>query len=118
MKRDKGNIADIMITGIFILAMTAIMMAFMDDMKLIQQKMEINQIARSGILRMETVGYLSEEDQKTMRLALEEQGVTEADFDGTTVNAVGYGEMITLNIRGLLGGKYAFEEKRISTAKY
>jgi len=35
MKRDKGNIADIMITGIFILAMTAIMMAFMDDMKLI-----------------------------------------------------------------------------------
>ena len=118
MKRDPGNIANIMITGIFILAMTAIMMSFMDDMQLVQQKMEINQIARNGILRMETVGYLSSEDQMVMRQELEKQGVTDLDLGGTTMNEVGYGEKITLEIRGLLGGKYAFEEKRVSTAKH
>ena len=107
-----------MITGIFILSMTVIMTTFMDDMKLVQQKMEVGQIARRYILRMETVGYLQSEDQASMLSELQEQGVTEVQLGMTTTQEVGYGGRIVLEIRGKLGGKYEFEEKRVSTAKY
>ena len=118
MKKESGTIANIMATGIFILAMTVVMMAFLDDMHLIQRKMEVNQIARRYILRMETVGYLTDADRLAMMQELEEQGATQIDLGATTMTEAGYGERIVLEIRGKLGGQYEFWEKRASTAKY
>ena len=118
MKKEPGTVANIMVTGIFILAMTIVLLAFMDDMQLIQQKMEVDQIARRYILRMETVGYLQNSDQSELIAELTEWGVTEIDLGATTVSEVGYGGRIVLEIRGKLGGQYAFWEKRTSTAKY
>ena len=118
MRKDPGTVANIMITGIFLLAMTVVMLAFMDDMQLIQQKMEVNQIVRRYILRMETVGFLNSEDQAEMVRELEEWNVSDIDFGSTSMNPVGYGGRIILEIRGKLGGEYAFWEKRTSTAKY
>ncbi len=114
----EGSAGNIMITGIFILAMTVVMLAFLDDMWLIQQKAEVDQLARRYILRMETVGGLSPEDRENLLFELSEQGVTEIDLAGTTLGETGYGAKIVLQICGKLGGKYAFEEKRVSTAKY
>lgn len=116
--RQEGNVGNIMITGIFILAMTVVMLAFLDDMCLIQQKAEVDQLARRYILRMETVGGLTPEDREDLLRELSEQGVTEIDLAGTTSEAAGYGAKIVLRICGKLGGKHAFEEKRVSTAKY
>ncbi len=53
-----------------------------------------------------------------MSRELVEMGVTEIDLCGTTLNMTGYGEAITLHIHGKLRGEYAFEEKRVSTAKH
>lgn len=118
LRRQKGNVGNIMITGIFILAMAVIMLAFLDNMWLIQQKAEVDQLARRYILRMETVGGLTPEDREDLLLELSERGVTEVNLAGTTSGEAGYGAKIVLRIRGKLGGKHAFEEKRVSTAKY
>ncbi|MBQ8119115.1 MAG: hypothetical protein IJ147_13820 [Lachnospiraceae bacterium] len=118
MKKEPGTVANIMVTGIFILSMTVLMIAFLDDMHLIQQKMEVNQIIRRYILRMETTGYLDDADRAGLLTELSEQEVAEIDLGGTTIDQVGYGERIVLEVSGKLGGQYAFWEKKSSTAKY
>lgn len=115
--RQRGNIGDLMMTGICMLAMTVMMLAYMDSIELLGQKTEVGQLARKYILRMETVGYLTDDDGKLLREELEAAGATEINFEGSTVNPVNYGENIILQIEGKLGGKYVFWEKRTSTAK-
>lgn len=118
LARQPGSVANIMVTGIFILAMAVVMMAFLEDMQLIQQKSEVDQLARRYILRMETTGGLTAEDRESLLRELSDQGVVGIDLTGTTAGAAGYGAKIVLQIRGMLGGKYEFEERRVSTAKY
>ena len=117
MKKEKGNIGDLMITGICILAMTVVMLAYLESVSLIHQKTEVGQLARKYILRMETVGYLTASDRTGLCQELELVGVTGIQLEGTTLNEVNYGEPISLFIKGQLEGKYDFEEKRVSTAK-
>lgn len=117
MKRHKGNVADLLITGICILAMTAVMLSYMHSVELIQQKTQVGQLGRKYILRMETVGYLTAEDRTALMQELSDLGVTQADCEGTTLSPVSFGEPIALRIRGKLKGEYAFEEYRASTAK-
>ena len=117
MKKCAGNIGDILTTGICILAMTAVMVSYMDSVALIQQKTQVGQIARKFILRMETIGYLTDADRTIMTAELEQAGVTEISYAGTTMSEVGYGEPITLKITGKLKEEYVFEEQRASTAK-
>ena len=116
--KDRGNVANIMVTGIFVLSMAVVMLSFLDDMKLIQQKTEVDQLARRYILRMETLGGLTAEDRALLEEELAAQGVTAIDLSGTTMGEAGYGGKIELKIRGLLGGKYEIEETRVSTAKH
>lgn len=118
MKKDRGNVANLMITGIFLLAMTAMMLAYMENAKLIQCKLEVNQIAREYILRMETKGYLDSEDRLSLLWKLQEEGMTQVDLEGTTYEEVGYGEPIVLKISGMLDGTYTVREQKVSTAKY
>lgn len=118
MKREKGSIADMMAAGLCMLAMTVVMLAYMDNVSMVFQKAEVSQIARKYILRMETVGRLTEEDRLALSWELESAGITELELDGTTTDRVGYGETIVLMIRGKLGGEYEIEEKKISTAKH
>lgn len=117
MRKQKGNIGDLMISGLCILGMTIVMLSYLKSVSLIQQKAEISQLARKYILRMETVGYLTAGDQTTLLQELDTMGVTEICLEGTTLNQVSYGTPITLIIGGRLEGKHVFEEKRASTAK-
>lgn len=107
-----------MAAGICMLAMTALMLSYMDNVWLIHQKAEVSQIARQYILKMETVGYLEEADRIRLGRELDSAGVTDLELAGTTMSPVTYGDIITLEIRGRLGGEYDFEEKRVSTAKH
>ena len=109
---------NIMITGICMLAMAFLMMKFLDEMKLIQQKAEVSQLARRYILCMETTGGLLEEDREALERELSGLNVTEIDLSGTTFGPSGYGAKIILQIKGKLGGIYEFKEKKVSTAKY
>lgn len=106
-----------MITGICILAMTVVMLSYVENVSLLHQKTKVSQLARKYILRMETVGYLKPEDETALYGELETLGVTEISLEGTTVYAVDYGSPITLFVRGKLEGSYEFTEKRVSTSK-
>ncbi len=117
MRKQRGNVADMMSAGLCILAITVVMLSYMDSVSLIHQKAEVGQLARKYILRMETVGYLTAPDRTALCQELEQAGVTDIQLGETTLHQVNYGQPITLRISGKLGGEYAFEEKRVSTAK-
>ena len=113
----RGNVGDLMLTGVCMLAMTVMMLAYMNSLELLEQKREVGQLARKYILQMETKGYLTAENSEALKTELAAVGATEISLNGTTVNPVGYGENIILQMEGRLGGEYAFSEKRTSTAK-
>lgn len=118
MKKETGNVGDFMAACICMLLMTVLLVAYMDNVDLLEDKTEINQIARKYILRMETAGYLTEADSSVLCRELEEAGVTEISLEGSTLERAGYGETIELRIRGKLRGSYEIDEKRVSAAKY
>lgn len=118
MKKEEGNIGEFMAAGLCLLAMTAVMMAYLGCARLVQQKTQVSQIARKYILRMETVGMLTDEDRAALSSELEAAGVTMIRLEGSTVWQVNYGEPITLQIQGMMEERYEFTEKRVSTAKH
>lgn len=118
MKREAGSVGDFMAACICMLMMSALLLSYMDSIRLIDRKTEINQIARKYILKMETVGMLTEPDKSALLEELAAAGASEVRLEGTTVQRVGYGNAIVLHISGKLGGTYEFDEKRVSTAKY
>ncbi len=118
MRKQRGSVGDILATVICILTMSIILFAFLDCVELIHQKLQVGQLARKYILKMETVGCLSASEKMWLDGELSEMGVTDIDFSGSTLNMASYGEAITLRIKGKLRGEYEFEEKRVSTAKH
>lgn len=117
LKKQKGNVMDILSTCICILAMSSLLLFYLQSYGIIQQKQEVSQLARKYILRMETVGCLTPEDKVKLDRELTDIGINNISFGSTTVNRVGYGEPITLFIRGTLKGGFVFEERKVSTAK-
>ena len=118
MKKETGNVGDLMTAGLCVLALVVVIFSYLDSAQLIQDKLQVAQLARKYILRMETVGMLSAEDEAVLSRELIDLGVTDFRLDGTTTRAVGYGEEIVLEIRGKLDGSHAFTERRVSTAKH
>lgn len=118
MKKEAGNVGDFMMVCVCMLMLTALVTAYMDSVRLIAEKTEMNQIARKYILKMESVGMLTEADRIGLCVELEEAGASQIDLAGSTFERAGYGEPIALCIKGKLRGIYGFEERRVSTAKY
>lgn len=133
-RKRQGNIVDVLTAGILILAMTIIMTAYLGSMQLVSIKSEVSQLSRKYILRMESVGCLTEDDRISLEQELHDLGIENVDLNGTTMSGVGYGNPIFLVIRGCFEGqetftdkgllsaavrnkKYAFSERRMSTAK-
>lgn len=118
MKEEAGNVGDFMAACICMLMMSALLLSYVDSVRLIDSKSEINQIARKYILKMETVGRLTEVDEAALLEELAAAGASEVRLEGTTMHRVGYGSAIVLRVRGKLGGTYEFDEKRVSAAKH
>ena len=122
-------------TMICVLAMTVIVLGYFGCAGLLERKAAISQVVRKYLLRMETTGYLTEDDSVALEAELTGLGATELDFTGSTMNEVEYGAEIILKIRGkitaegmlagdslfgtLLGTtRYEFSEQKMSTAKH
>lgn len=117
MKKEEGNIGDFIAVFMVLLAMTVVMLSYMDAMGVVQDKMKVSQLARQSILEMETVGYLTHSSEEILLENLALLGVTDIDLQGTTMEQVGYGETIAIQIHGKIKGSYEFQENRVSTAK-
>jgi len=113
-----GSIGDLFSTGLFLLAISAITLTFIRCAAIINTDSEVSQLARKYILRMESAGYLTQEDQLQLLAELELLDLDAIDITGTTLSPPGYGSTITLRINARTEGGYAVNELRQSTAKY
>lgn len=118
LRKDKGNIGDIVSMGFFIIAMLTVMVCFIDCVGMLQTRSEIGQLARKYILVAETNGYIPEGDKDTLLMELESIGVTDVDISGSTLTKADFGRTVTVCIKGKINEKYEISEKRTSTAKY
>ena len=115
--KQPGNIGELLTVGICALALTVVMLSYMQNIQLLNAKEAVGQLARAYLLKMETVGYLETPDLMQLTAELEAVGLTEIDYEGSTLEPVGYGERIVLQIHGKLDEQYEIQEKRVSTAK-
>lgn len=99
----------------------------------LEYKEAINMIMRKYIIRMETVGYLTEEEELNIKSELQDIGMENIDLLGSTTREVEYGETIYLYVKGniqtdilniinILEGKWEtdviqIDEKRSSTSQ-
>lgn len=133
-RKSKGNVMDLVTIGITILAMSIVVMAYLECTGLLMKKLEISQLSRRYILKMETEGYLDEQSKQSLLQELQALGVQSVDISGTTMQPVSYGDTIMLKIKGTVGAgiignteeiwnegflsrQFAVEEIRMSTAK-
>ena len=103
---------DFMGVGITILAMAIVWMAYMGMAELLLTKIEVSQVTRKYLLRMETVGYLQGTDQAELTKELSALGVGKVNLSGTTMQPVGYGQPICLKVHGTVQG-LTLEKERI-----
>ena len=118
MKCQNGNVGELITTCICLLMLTILMTAYLDNVAMLEKKTRIEQLARRYILIMETEGYLSATSKTELLHELEELDAKEISLDGTTLTPAGYGQPITLRIRGKIKDNYEFYENKASTAKY
>lgn len=116
-QKESGNIGELLAMGLCVLALTVVMLGYMENVQMIGRKAAIGQLARGYLLKMETVGCLEEPDRVRLTAELEALGLTQIDYEGSTLEPAGYGNRISLQIHGKLDGKYEILEKRVSTAK-
>lgn len=133
VRKSKGSLLDFMTVGISLLAMVVVVMVYLNLSQLMLTKLEISQISRKYILRMETKGYLDEGDKSALLLELASVGMQEIELGDSTLSPVGYGENICLSVKGTVIGRvlnvedgwlngfmqreFIVEENRMSTAK-
>lgn len=114
----QGSVGDVMPMCIFVICIAFVMISFANCVRLINVKASVSQVARQYILRMETYGYLTENDKEALMKNLSDTGLTGVSLAGTDTSEVGYGNEIKLYIDGFTEDGYEIREFRTSTAKY
>lgn len=105
LKKDNGSsYISMFALVITVITVAAASMIFSSYMVNIDRKTEVDSIARKYLLIMETQGCLYDTDEQALREELAENHMkTDASsFNGTTTTPAGYGNEITLRIRGKL----------------
>ncbi len=119
---------------ITIMAMSILVTAYLECTNLLMKKLEISQISRKYILKMETEGCLTETAEKELMQELQSAGMYHIELSGTTLQPVSYGDAVYLRIKGTIRGRllengnemwkngfaagfFKVEEKKMSTAK-
>ena len=71
-RKSKGNVMDLVTIGFTILAMSIVVMAYLECTGLMMKKLEISQVSRRYILKMETEGYLTPQSKESLLQELRE----------------------------------------------
>ncbi len=132
-KKSPANVMNLVTIGMAILAITIVVMVYLQCTELMLLKLEVSQVSRKYILKMETEGYLTPHNQNELLLELKELGLKNVELTGTTLLPVAYGDTIILRIKGNIQKNMLrqeevwngatdvrlleLEEKRMSTAK-
>lgn len=133
--KQEGSVLDFLSVCICILAMSIVVTAYFYCSDLLLRKGQVSQVARCYILKMETLGCLTESDKNQMLAELQNIGLQGIDLTGSTMNPVEYGDSVILHIRGKIQGRMwgenhdmfqsiftvrevPVEETRMSTAKH
>ncbi len=132
-RKSSANVMNLVTIGMAILAITIVVMVYLQCTELMLLKLEVSQVSRKYILKMETEGYLTPHNQNELLLELKELGLKNVELTGTTLLPVPYGDTIILRIKGNVQKNMLkqeevwngatdvklleLEEKRMSTAK-
>ena len=57
--KQPGNIGELLTMGMCVLALTVVMLNYLQNVQLLQAKENVGQLARAYLLKMETVGSVS-----------------------------------------------------------
>ena len=87
--KQPGNIGELLTMGMCVLALTVVMLNYLQNVQLLQAKENVGQLARAYLLKMETVGYLEPAEQAHLTAELETAGLTEIDYEGSTLEPAG-----------------------------
>ncbi len=90
---------------IVIVSVSMLLVTFSDYIRILDIKDEISLTMRKYVIRMETAGYLTVDDEKELKSELSALGVTGIDLSGTTMSEVEYGGIIYLHVKGTLNVK-------------
>ncbi|MDR2043213.1 MAG: hypothetical protein LBQ15_02385 [Clostridium sp.] len=105
MRKRQGSAMDVLPPVVCMLALSIVMLAYLNIMELVNRREDVGQIARQYILRMETAGCLGPQDRAAMLHALAEAGLESVTLDGTTLSGAGYGNPVVLCISGELAAE-------------
>lgn len=100
-KKKKGSIMENMLVMLLeLIVVCAFLVIIFGAFSGISDKWGMRQAAREYMLIMETEGYLNATDQAALRTELENYGLRNISFSGTTTREVNYGDRIYLCISG------------------
>ncbi len=99
-RKDKGMLEHFLPAMVIIVLLAVLWTGTMICAANIERSSDIQLAARSCLLRMETEGYLTEENKTQLLADLQALNVTGIDLTGTTLTDVGYGNQIRLVIHG------------------
>lgn len=99
-KKDKGMLDQFLPAIVVIVLLAVLWTGSMITASNINRSNDIQQVARTYLLQMETDGYLTEENTGLLLNDLAALDMINIDLTGTSFTDVGYGNQVRLVIRG------------------
>ena len=104
-RKDKGILEQFLPAIVVIVLLAVLWTGSMISASNIDRSSDIQQVARTYLLKMETDGCLTEENKELLVAELERLDMEQIDLTGTNFTNVGYGNQIRLVIRGVVNLK-------------
>ena len=96
--KKEGSMMKMLPVLLSVVTLAMLSIIYLNNMQTMELKERTEQMAREYILRMETKGYLSEEEKNIMILELQEWGCKNISLSGSTFINAGYGNPVQLCI--------------------
>lgn len=98
LKKESGDMADVFAAGLVIIAATFLVLVFIGFSKSVQMRMHLDNVAKKYLYQMESIGYMTAENESNMIEDFKDYGATVQINDATTMQRVKYGDTVTLDI--------------------
>lgn len=99
LKTKKGEMPDYAIMiSLSLLACFIVMLSSINFIGAIDKHLEIHRVARNYMLKIESHGYLSQDNATKLQENLENMGLSNINLSGTTMNKVNNGDDIQLDV--------------------